>query len=137
MAVGVQVVPSMPDSATVVGVPVYEDGAVPDRQAHDRATLAASGFGATVGETLVLPRVEGPTHVEVGLGPHMRSSRKLSCEMPRRRSRGQPSDTARWSSMRQQSANSRRRPSGKPSSRACSSPAVAIAASSTSPWRNT
>jgi leucyl aminopeptidase len=60
----------VPDAATVVGVPVYADGAVPDRQAHHRATLEASGFGATVGETLVLPRVEGPTIVEVGLGPH-------------------------------------------------------------------
>ena len=51
-------------------MPVYADGAVPDRQDFDRATLEASGFGAGVGETLVLPRVEGPTVIEVGLGRH-------------------------------------------------------------------
>ena len=70
MNVAVQVASSAPEGAAVVGVPVYADGAVPDRQDFDRATLEASGFGAGVGETLVLPRVEGPTVVEVGLGRH-------------------------------------------------------------------
>jgi leucyl aminopeptidase len=68
--VAVKVGSAIPDDATVVGVPVYSDGAVPDRQDLDRATLEASGFGATVGETLVLPRVDGPTIIEVGLGSH-------------------------------------------------------------------
>ena len=70
MDVAVSVASSVPDAAAVLGVPVYADGAVPDRQDFDRATLEASGFGAGVGETLVLPRVEGPTVIEVGLGRH-------------------------------------------------------------------
>lgn len=68
VAVDVRVTP--PDNATVIGIPVPADGAVPDRQELDRATLEASGFGATVGETLVLPRVGSPTIVEVGVGSH-------------------------------------------------------------------
>ena len=70
MVVAVHVASLVPDDATVIGVPVYADGTVPDRQDFDRATLDASGFGAGIGETLVLPRVEGPTMVEVGLGRH-------------------------------------------------------------------
>jgi leucyl aminopeptidase len=70
MEVAVHIASAVPVGATVLGVPVYADGAVPDRLAFDRATLEASGFGAGIGETLVLPRVEGPTVVEVGLGRH-------------------------------------------------------------------
>jgi leucyl aminopeptidase len=70
VAVTVEVRPAAPDDASVIGIPVFADGAVPDRVALDRATLEASGFGATVGETLVLPRVGGPTIIEVGLGKH-------------------------------------------------------------------
>jgi leucyl aminopeptidase len=69
-AVQVRVAAAVPDRATVVGIPVFADGAVPDRQDFDRATLDQSGFTATVGQTLVLPRAEGPTVIEVGLGPH-------------------------------------------------------------------
>ena len=59
-----------PDEATAIGVPVATDGAVPrERVDLDRATLEASGFGGTVGETLVLPRVDGPTTIEIGVGP--------------------------------------------------------------------
>jgi leucyl aminopeptidase len=70
VAVAVEVRAVTPDGATIIGVPVYADGAVPDRQELDRATLEASGFGASVGETLVLPRVDGPTIVEIGVGSH-------------------------------------------------------------------
>ena len=70
MEVAVKVASSIPDAATVVGIPVYADGTVPERLETDRATLEASGFNGAVGETLVLPRVQGPTIIEFGLGPH-------------------------------------------------------------------
>jgi leucyl aminopeptidase len=56
------------DRAPVIGVPIFTDGAIPERGALDRATLEISGFSADVGQTLILPRVDGPTVVEVGLG---------------------------------------------------------------------
>ena len=60
-AVQVEVVDAVPANATVIGVPAFADGAVPDRVPLDRATLEASGFSAERGQTLVLPRVDGPT----------------------------------------------------------------------------
>ena len=60
-AVSVAVADAVPDDATVIGVPAFSDGEVPDRVPLDRATLEASGFTAERGETLVLPRVDGPT----------------------------------------------------------------------------
>jgi leucyl aminopeptidase len=66
----VGVADSVPDPATIVGIPVFADGDVPDRQEFDRATLEQSGFKAAVGQTLVLPRPDGPTIVEIGLGSH-------------------------------------------------------------------
>ena len=69
-AVNVDVVAAPPEDATVIGLPVFADGPEPERQDLDRATLEASGFGASIGETLVLPRVDGPTIIEMGLGPH-------------------------------------------------------------------
>ena len=69
-AVMIQVADTVPDAATIVGIPVFADGAVPDRPDLDRATLEQSGFEAAVGQTLVLPRAEGPTIVEIGLGGH-------------------------------------------------------------------
>ena len=68
-AVTVEVVSVAPDDATVIGVPTFSDGAVPDRIPLDRATLEASGFMAGRGQTLVLPRAEGPTIIEAGVGP--------------------------------------------------------------------
>jgi len=59
-----------PADATVIGVPVASDGAVPrERGEVDRATLEASGFAGKVGQTLLLPRVDGPTIIEIGVGP--------------------------------------------------------------------
>jgi leucyl aminopeptidase len=69
-AVVVEVARTTPDDATAIGVPVATDGAVPrERLDMDRAMLESAGFGATVGETLVLPRVDAPAIVEVGIGP--------------------------------------------------------------------
>jgi leucyl aminopeptidase len=69
-SVAIQATTDVPTDATAIGVPVATDGAVPrDRADLDRVTLEASGFGASVGETLVLPRVDGPTVVEIGVGP--------------------------------------------------------------------
>jgi leucyl aminopeptidase len=60
---------AVPESVTALGVPVATDGDVPrERVDIDRATLEASGFGGSVGETLVLPRVDGPTMIEIGVG---------------------------------------------------------------------
>src|SRR5262249_7560893 len=44
------------------------DGAVPRQLGLDRAMLGASGFDGQVGQTLVLPRPDGPTVVAVGIG---------------------------------------------------------------------
>ena len=67
--VAVSVARAVPDGITAVGVPVAADGEVPrERVDIDRATLEASGFAAAVGETLVLPRVDGPTMIEIGVG---------------------------------------------------------------------
>ncbi|HEY8170080.1 MAG TPA: leucyl aminopeptidase family protein [Candidatus Limnocylindria bacterium] len=69
MDVTVDVARAAPDGASAIGVPVAADGGVPrERVDLDRATLEASGFGATVGETLVLPRADGPTIIEIGVG---------------------------------------------------------------------
>ena len=82
-SVVVNVVTTIPADATALGIPVATDGAVPRERADlDRATLEASGFGATVGETLVLPRVDGPTVVETGVGT---TGRPWPCRDPRRR----------------------------------------------------
>ncbi len=70
MNVTVEVARTAPEGATVIGVPVATDGDVPrERLDLDRATLEASGFNGEVGETLVLPRVDGPTIIEIGVGP--------------------------------------------------------------------
>jgi leucyl aminopeptidase len=66
--VDVVVSDTIPDDATVVGIPTFADGAVPDRVPLDRATLEASGFAAALGQTLVLPRADGPTIIETGVG---------------------------------------------------------------------
>ena len=67
--VSVDVTDIVPGEATVIGVPTFSDGEVPDRVPLDRATLEAAGFGASRGQTLVLPRTDGPTVIETGVGP--------------------------------------------------------------------
>ena len=68
-SVAVDVVTTIPADTKVIGVPTFSDGSVPERVPLDRATLEASGFTAGRGETLVLPRADGPTIIETGLGP--------------------------------------------------------------------
>lgn len=58
----------IPGSASSVGVPVYEDGDVPQALGLDREALKAAGFEGKRGQTLVVPRAGGPALVAVGLG---------------------------------------------------------------------
>lgn len=67
-AVRVAISDAIPPDSTIIGVPTYSDGPVPDRVPIERATLEAAGFEAKPGQTLLLPRADGPTLVEVGLG---------------------------------------------------------------------
>ena len=67
--VEVRVTTEIPAGATVVGIPVPSDGEVPQRVGFDRATLDASDFAGNVGETLVLPQIDGPLVIETGVGP--------------------------------------------------------------------
>ena len=99
MDVAVDVATSVPDDATRhrrAGVRGRRGPGPPD---FDRATLDASGFGAGVGQTLVLPRVDGPTVIETGLGRRATSTRPPSGTRPPR-SRGPPHGMGRWSSTR-------------------------------------
>ncbi len=57
-----------PTDAGVIGVPVAATGPVPRQLGISRATLANSGFEGKVGETLVVPRRDGPSVVAVGIG---------------------------------------------------------------------
>ena len=59
---------SMPRGVGCVGVAVGIDGAMPHPLGLDRATLVASDFNCKVGQTMVLPRPDGPTVVTVGIG---------------------------------------------------------------------
>ena len=68
-AIAIEVATAVPEDATVLGLPAFSDGAVPDRVPLDRATLDASGFAAARGQTLILPRADGPTIIEAGMGP--------------------------------------------------------------------
>jgi leucyl aminopeptidase len=67
-AVTVTVAAAVPPTAGAVGVPVTSDGEVPEALGLSRAALAGAGFGGEVGETLVLPRSDGPFLVAVGIG---------------------------------------------------------------------
>ncbi|MET0458098.1 MAG: leucyl aminopeptidase [Ilumatobacteraceae bacterium] len=64
----VTVARAVPDTVGSVGVPVGEKGTVPRQLGLDRATLVASGFDGKVGQTLVVPRRDGPSVVAVGIG---------------------------------------------------------------------
>jgi leucyl aminopeptidase len=59
---------SVPRGAGALGIPVAPDGAVPLELGLARTTLVASGFDGKIGQTLVLPRADGPTVVAVGIG---------------------------------------------------------------------
>ncbi|MBS1673752.1 MAG: leucyl aminopeptidase [Actinobacteria bacterium] len=59
----------IPADAEAVGVGVHSDGDVPADIGFDRAALDDAGFTAATGTTLVVPRVEAPDLVLIGLGP--------------------------------------------------------------------
>jgi leucyl aminopeptidase len=59
---------STPSTADAIGVPVGTKGPVPRQLGLDRLTLAESGFDGKVGQTIVVPRRDGPTLVAVGIG---------------------------------------------------------------------
>ena len=66
--VAIGIAPVAPGTATVLGIPVGEDGDVPPELGVDRERLAASGFDARVGATLTVPTPADPTIVAVGIG---------------------------------------------------------------------
>ncbi len=61
--VTVDVARTVPRRADAVGVAVGTEGAVPRAVGLDRATLKAAGFEGKLGQTLALPRRDGPTVV--------------------------------------------------------------------------
>jgi leucyl aminopeptidase len=67
-SVEVDVARSLPSAAGVIGVPVGPSGSVPRQVGLDRATVTALGFEGKLGQTLVVPRGDGPTVVAVGIG---------------------------------------------------------------------
>ena len=71
MSIALQLVPSVPDDAEVLGLGVFadrlEEGQVPEPL--DAAFLTSQGFAAKAGETAVLPGPNGRLVVALGLGP--------------------------------------------------------------------
>lgn len=59
---------SVPRSADVVAVPVGTTGAVGRQIGLSRAALSAHGFDGKIGQTLTLPKTDGPTILVVGVG---------------------------------------------------------------------
>jgi leucyl aminopeptidase len=66
--VTVAVTRSVPAAADAIGVPVGVKGAVPRQLGLDRASLTASGFDGTIGQTLVVPRNGGGATIALGVG---------------------------------------------------------------------
>jgi len=66
--INVQVARAAPAGATAVGIPVGVEGAVPRTLGLDRAALATAGFEGKLGQTLLLPKSNGPTLVAIGVG---------------------------------------------------------------------
>jgi leucyl aminopeptidase len=66
--VAVDVARQAPRGAGAIGIPVATTGAVPRQVGLDRATLKAAGFEAKPGQTVSIPRRDGPTVVAVGVG---------------------------------------------------------------------
>jgi leucyl aminopeptidase len=59
---------TVPAGAGALGVPVASEGDVPKQLGVDRAALRAAGFDGKVGQTLIVPRAEGPALVAFGIG---------------------------------------------------------------------
>jgi leucyl aminopeptidase len=67
--VEIGVVRTTPRTADAVGLAVATEGAVPRPLGIGRGALGEHGFTGAVGQTLVVPRSDGPTLVAVGVGP--------------------------------------------------------------------
>ncbi|WP_255203442.1 leucyl aminopeptidase [Myxococcus sp. AM011] len=67
-ATKLQVSRTPPKEAGVLGIPVGVEGEVPRELGLSRAQLKAAGFEGKVGQSLVIPRSEGPAFVVVGIG---------------------------------------------------------------------
>lgn len=59
---------SLPTDVEVVGFAVGSDGAVPSALGVTFDALGRAGFTGEPGQTLVLPRAEGPVYIAVGVG---------------------------------------------------------------------
>lgn len=68
MAVEVNVARSVPRDAEVLGLAVPSEGAVPRQAGLSRTALEANGFTGARGQTLIVPRADGPTVVLLGVG---------------------------------------------------------------------
>jgi leucyl aminopeptidase len=68
MTVTVHLARSAPKTVESIGVAVGTKGGVPRSLGLNRAALAAAGFEAKPGQTLVLPSATGPTQIAVGIG---------------------------------------------------------------------
>jgi leucyl aminopeptidase len=66
--VGVASLKQAADEADALAVPVGADAEPPEELGTDLAGLASAGFTGRRGETLVLPRADGPVRVAVGIG---------------------------------------------------------------------
>jgi leucyl aminopeptidase len=66
--VEVGVARSTPRTVGVMGLAVASEGAAPRQLGLNRSALTEQGFTGAVGQTLVIPRSDGPTMVAVGVG---------------------------------------------------------------------
>jgi leucyl aminopeptidase len=57
-----------PPEGHVLGVPITQDGDITAVVGFDRETLRTAGFEGKIGQSMVIPNVEGPPMVLVGLG---------------------------------------------------------------------
>jgi leucyl aminopeptidase len=64
----VNVARNTPRTADAVGVAVGSEGAVPRQLGLNRSALVGHGFTGAVGQTLVIPRSDGPALVAIGVG---------------------------------------------------------------------
>jgi len=64
----ISVAAAVPATATALVVPVAAEGTPPSELGLSREALAAAGFTGKAGQTLVLPRSDGPTLAVVGIG---------------------------------------------------------------------
>ncbi len=67
-SLAVRVVDTAPSDVDAVGIAVSQEGDIPGEIGFSREQLVALGFDAKVGQTLKLPRPDGPHLVAVGVG---------------------------------------------------------------------